>query len=201
MQTWRPVSGRDCGLAFAPVCRIQSIHMVLATVAEIGWTVWQLDVQTSFFYADVEEKVWVRKAPAYEAKDEATGAPLVMKLLKSLYGLQQSSKNRHVTIDTFLAEIGCVDMLNGTTTVKQKPATDDDTTVILALFVNDLLMAGGNKATLEILQGKLMSHFKMSDMDDVSRVLGMRVISDIPTGFLVITQDNYTTRLLVKYGT
>ena len=83
MQTWRPVSGRDCGLAFAPVCRIQSIHMVLATVAEIGWTVWQLDVQTSFFYADVEEKVWVRKAPAYEISLGLVGSENVYKRQKA----------------------------------------------------------------------------------------------------------------------
>ena len=75
------MSGRDCGETFDPVCRIQSIRMVLATAAETGWTVWQLDVQTAFLYADIEEEVWVKLAPGYEAKDEATGAPGVMKLL------------------------------------------------------------------------------------------------------------------------
>ena len=75
------VRGRACGGTFAPVCRIQSIRMVLATAVETGWTVWQLDVQTTFLYADEEEEVWVKIAPGYEAKDEAMGAPLVMKLL------------------------------------------------------------------------------------------------------------------------
>ena len=83
VQAWGQVSGRDCGGTFSPVCRIQSIGMVLATAAEKGWTVWQLDVQSAFLYADVDE-VWVKMAPGYEAKDEATGVPLVMKLLKSL---------------------------------------------------------------------------------------------------------------------
>ena len=41
--------------------------MVLATAAEKGWTVWQLDAQTAFLYADVEEEVWVKMAPGYEA--------------------------------------------------------------------------------------------------------------------------------------
>ena len=94
---------------------------------EKGWTVWQLDAQTAFLYADVEEEVWVKMAPGYEAKGEATGAPLVMKLLKSLYGLKQSPKNWHGTIDTFLVGIAfkalksdpCVYIFNGTTTMKQ----------------------------------------------------------------------------------
>ena len=58
VQALGQVSGRDCGSTFATVCRIQSIHMVLATAAEKGWTAWQLDVQTLLLYADVEE-VWV----------------------------------------------------------------------------------------------------------------------------------------------
>lgn len=211
VQAWGQVSGRDCGGTFAPVCRIQSIRMVLATAAEKGWTVWQLDVQTAFLYADVEEDVWVKMVPGYEAKDEATGAPLVMKLLKSLYGLKQSPKNWHGIIDTFLVGIGfkalksdpCVYIFNGTsgpTTVKQGLAKDDDSTVILTLYVDDVLLAGGNKATLEMLKGKLMSRFKMSDMGDVSRVLGMQVTRDIQAGSLVITQEDYTRGLLVKYG-
>ena len=31
---WGQVPGRDCGSTFAPVCRLQSIRMVLAIVAE-----------------------------------------------------------------------------------------------------------------------------------------------------------------------
>ena len=116
--------------------------MVLATAAEKGWTVWQPDVQTAFLCADVEEEVWVKMAPVYETKDEATGAPLIMRLLKSLYGLKQSPKNWHGTIDTFLVGIGfkalksdpCVYIFNGTTTMKQGLSTDDDSTVILTLL-------------------------------------------------------------------
>ena len=44
-------------------------------------------------------------APVYEAKDEATGVPQVIKLLKSLYSLKKSPKNWHGTIDTCLVGI------------------------------------------------------------------------------------------------
>ena len=122
-------------------------------------------------------------APGYEAKDKATGAPLVMKLLKTLNGLNQSPKNWHGTIDAFIVGIAfnalksdpCVHIFNGTTTMKQGLSTDDDSTVILTLYVDDVLLEGGSKATLEMIKGKLMSRSKMSDMGDVSRVLGMQL--------------------------
>ena len=68
------------------------------------------------------------------------------------------------------------------------------------LSTDDVLLAGGNKATLEMIKGKLMSRFKMSGMGDVSRVLGMQVTRDNQAGSLTITQEDYTRGLLVKHG-
>ena len=122
-------------------------------------------------------------APGYEAKDEAR-APLPMKLLKSLHCLKQSLKNWHGIIDTFLVGIGFkglksdpyVYIVNETTTVKLGLATDDDSTVILTLYqyVNDVLLVGGNKTTLEMLKGKLMRRFQTSDVDELSRISGCK---------------------------
>ena len=66
--------------------------------------------------------------------------------------------------------------------------------------MDDVQLAGGNNATLEMIKGRLMSRLKMSDMGDVSRVLGMQVTSDSQSGSLTITQKDYTRGLLVKYG-
>ena len=43
----------DCIDTFAPVCRLQSIRMMLAITAELDYEVHMLDVQTAFFNADV----------------------------------------------------------------------------------------------------------------------------------------------------
>lgn len=45
-----------------------------------------------------------------------------------------------------------------------------------------------------------MSLFTMSDVGDVSRVLGMKVTCCIQAGSLVINQEGYTGGLLAKYG-
>ncbi|CAB1108749.1 unnamed protein product [Ectocarpus sp. CCAP 1310/34] len=52
---WNQVPGRDWGGTFAPVCRLQSIRMLLAIAAEKDLDVIQLDVKTAFLYADIEE--------------------------------------------------------------------------------------------------------------------------------------------------
>ena len=84
---WAQVPGIDCGGTFAPVCRLQSICMMLAIAAELDYEVLMLDVQTAFLNADVEEEVYAKMAPGYETYDKS-GVPFVMKLKKSLYGLR-----------------------------------------------------------------------------------------------------------------
>ena len=163
-EVWGQGTGRDCGEMFVSFSRIQSIGMVLATAVK-WWTVLHLDVQTAFRYADVEEKVWVKMALGYEAMDEATGTPLDVKLLKSFYGTKQSPKNWHGTIDTFLMGIGfkalksdpCVYIFNGKITMKQRLSAGDDSAVILTVYVDDVLPAGGNTPTLEMIKGTLMN--------------------------------------------
>ena len=91
-QGWNQVRGRDCVGTYAPVCRLQSIRMVLATAAELNLEVRQLDVKTALLYADIEEEVYVKTAPGFEITNK-DGVQLVMKLGKSLYGLAQSPQN------------------------------------------------------------------------------------------------------------
>ena len=86
------IAGIDCGSTFAPVCRLQSIRMVLAIAAEYNLECWQVDYNTVFLNADVTEEVYVKMAPGCEQFDE-NGVPLLVMLLKRLYGLRQSPTN------------------------------------------------------------------------------------------------------------
>ena len=63
---WRQSPGIDCGSTFAPVCRLQSIHMVLAIAAEYNMECWQLDYNTTFLNTDAIEEVYFKMAPEYE---------------------------------------------------------------------------------------------------------------------------------------
>ena len=56
--------------------------MVLAIAAEMNYEVFQLDVQTAFLNADVEEYVCVKTAPGCENTNK-TGEPQVTRCLKA----------------------------------------------------------------------------------------------------------------------
>ena len=150
-QGWNQVHGRDCGGTYAPVCRLQSIRMVLAIAAELNLEVRQLDVKTAFLYADTEEEVYVKTAPGFETtnKDEVQ---LVMKLEKSLYGLAQSPQNWWKTIDPKLIEIGFV-LLKSDSCVYIY--NHNNTIAIITLYVDDLLVIGSNVRVIKTIKKKL----------------------------------------------
>ena len=149
MQTWGKVPGRDCGGTYAAVCRLQTICMVLAIVAEYNLECWQLDYNIAFLNADVEE-VYVKMALGYEEFD-GNGVPMVMRLLKSLYGLRQSPSNWWRTLDGRLVDIGF-------NSLKSDPCvyiySEGSEIVILTLYVDDVLVVGKDVQVLERIKEK-----------------------------------------------
>ena len=70
--------------------------------------------------------------------------------------------------------------------------------ITLTLYVDDLLLLGGNALLLDMLK-KLMRRFRMTDMGNVSLVLGMQVTRDRKKGILTISQEDYTDSMLERF--
>ena len=66
--------------------------------------------------------------------------------------------------------------------------------------MDDLLVIGGDIQLIEKIKRKLMDQLKMTDMGDVSLVLGMQVTRDRQGKTLTISQENYTKSILERFG-
>ena len=170
--------------------------MVLAIAAELNLEVRQLDVKTAFLYADIEEEVYVKTAPGFKTTNK-DGVQLVMKLEKSLYGLAQGPQNWWKTIDPKLIEIGFVPLKSDSCVYIYN---HNNTVVIITLYVDDLLVIGSNVRVIETIKKKLKDNIQMSDLGDVSLVLGMQVTRDREKGTLTISQEDYTKSILIRFG-
>ena len=155
----------DCGGTSLPVCSLQSIRMMLAIAAELDYKVFMLGVQTAFMNAEVEKDVFAKMAPGYDMADKS-GVSLVMKLKKNLYGFRQSPKH------WFNIEFRPLRAESEFGPLKSDPCIyvleDDTGFVILTLYVNDVLLLGGNERLLNKLKKQLKDCFEMADMSDVS---------------------------------
>ncbi|GKB04868.1 putative ribonuclease H-like domain-containing protein [Tanacetum coccineum] len=110
-QGFRQEEGIDCDEVFAPVARIEAIRLFLAFASYMGFTVYQMDVKSTFLYGTIEEEVYVHQPPGFV---DPAHPNKVYKVIKALYGLHQAPRAWYETLSTFLLE-------NGFRRVKQQP--------------------------------------------------------------------------------
>nr|GFB20212.1 hypothetical protein [Tanacetum cinerariifolium] len=75
--------GVDYDEVFPPVVRIEAIRLFLAYASFMGFTVYQMDVNSAFLYGTIDEEVYVMQPPGFQ--DPAFPAK-VYKVEKAMYG-------------------------------------------------------------------------------------------------------------------
>ena len=111
-----------------------------------------------------------------------------MKLKHGLYGLAQSPALWYETTGTTLIGIGF-------TPTASDPCVNtygyDDTLAILIFCVDDILLSGADYRVAQRVKNAFMDRLAMTDMDEVSLILGMSVSRDYDKGTLTISQADY----------
>mgnify|MGYP006280622545 CR=1 FL=1 len=77
--------GIDYKEIFAPVVKMTSLRLILSIAAYERWEIHQMDVDTAFLNAPVQEEIYMDQPEGFEETD-STGNKLVCRLCKSLYG-------------------------------------------------------------------------------------------------------------------
>jgi hypothetical protein len=93
------VAGLDFEETFAPVARIESIHILLAYATHHSFRLFQMDVKSAFLNGPIKEEVYVEQPPGFE--DERY-PDHVCTLSKALYGLKQAPRAWYVCLRDFL---------------------------------------------------------------------------------------------------
>ena len=81
--------GIDYDEIFSPVVRFSSIRLLLAFAVQHDFLIHQMDLETAFLNAKLDEEIYMQQPEGYVKPGEE---PLACKLEKSLYGLKQSSR-------------------------------------------------------------------------------------------------------------
>ncbi|GJV37049.1 putative ribonuclease H-like domain-containing protein [Tanacetum coccineum] len=102
-QGFRQEEGIDYDEVFAPVARIEAIRLFLAFASYMGFTVYQMDVKSTFLYGTIEEEVYVHQPPGFV---DLAHPNKVYKVIKALYGLHQAPRAWYETLSSFLMENG-----------------------------------------------------------------------------------------------
>jgi hypothetical protein len=186
--------GVDYEETYAPVARYSSIRALLALTAHHDWELHQMDVKSAYLNGDLEEDIYMTQPEGYQAPGREQ---LVCKLSKSLYGLKQAGRTWHTKIDVALKRKGFASLDADECVYLKRHGAH---TTVIALYVDDLLIACSSAAELSQLKLDLTAQFDTEDLGEAAFILGIDIRRDRAARTLSIGQSAYVASILERHG-
>jgi hypothetical protein len=174
----------DFDETFAPVARLESIHMMLNYATHYGFKLYQMDVKSAFLNGPIKKEVYVKQPLDFESE----GYPnYVYKLHKALYGLKQSPRVWYECLSDFLIENGFRIGKADSTLFTRKMGKD---LFVCQIYFDDIIFGSTNKFFCDKFSKIMTDMFEISMMWVLTFFLGFQ-IKQAKEG-IFISQTKYT---------
>jgi hypothetical protein len=187
------IYGIDYLDTYAPVVKLASIRILLAVAATYGLEIHQMDIVTAFLAGDLEEEIFMEQPEGFEIGTREED--LVCRLRRSLYGLKQAPRIWNQRIRLFLKSIGFEQTYSDPCVYINK-----ETDIIIAMWVDDLIIFGKDMASINDLKAQLNEEYEMKDLGELKYFLGIQVHRDRERKIIHISQAGYNRTILERYG-
>ena len=188
--------GIDYTNTFAPVVRLTSIRITLAIATNLCLELDHLDVETAFLNGKIDEEIYMRAPKGFEKLGLDLGS--LWRLHGSLYGLKQAPLIWNNLLDGVLKSFGWRRLSSDWCIYIWRDLRGH--LLILAVHVDDMLLAGNSRKLMEEAKTWLAKHFKIKDMGVPKLVVGLEVIRDEKRGTTSISQGHFIDELAVRYN-
>ncbi|XP_073224731.1 uncharacterized protein [Cicer arietinum] len=185
------VEGIDFFDTYSPVAKLTTVRLLLSIASSQNWHIHQLDVHNAFLHGNLEEEVYMQLPPGIST----TNPTHVCKLLKSLYGLKQSSRQWFAKFSTALCSIGYSESASNHS-LFTKSSTNKFTALLI--YVDDVIVSGNDIAEIHFIKDFLNKTFKIKDLGYLKYFLGLEVARS--KAGLHISQRKYTLDILHEAG-
>ena len=165
--------GIDYEEKFSPVVRFESVQAVIALAVQSNLKLHQMDVTTAFLNGELKEQIYKRQPERYIEQGKEG---LVCKLKRSIYGLKQSPQCWNAALDSQMKRMG----FKQTTSDPCLYVSMEGEPFIIAVCVNDILLAGKTDQKIKEVKSALSSQFTVKDMGKLEYFLGVNVVQDLP---------------------
>ncbi|KHJ32940.1 putative mitosis protein dim1 [Erysiphe necator] len=174
---------------FAPTIRYNAQRLFLSTAAKNVWKIYQMDTVTAFLAGTLNDKDYLQM-PQYLWSTFGK----YVRILKSLYGLKQAAAVWYNLLRSFLVENGFHPLPTDPSIFINRSNTAQ---VSIGVFVDDLLIAGGNENEIFAIKEKLKALFEMKDLGEARNVLGIRIRRN--RNLLAIDQSKYALEIVIEF--
>ena len=187
--------GIDYTETFSPVARFSSIRTVIALAVQLGLEVKQIDFETAYLNAPVEERLYLEQP---EGACIGDGSKVLM-LTRALYGLKQAGRNWNHTLCDLLIKLGYEQStVDQCIFFKRVPGLPP---IIVAVYVDDMIAAVHPDAAHIWAADKADIHatFPIQDLGTCQFMLGTKIDRSDDGSTITLSQPAYLTSLLQNF--
>ena len=188
------IHGIDFEETFSPVARFETVRLLLAVSALEDWEIEALDVKTAFLYGELDEELYMEQPEGFQVKGQERK---VYRLRKALYGLKQASLAWNKQAHKSLLNLGFKRCLSDTGIYTCINGKD---TLIVILYVDDVLFLGNNKKLLFQKKAEFMKKWECRDLGPITEYLRMKIVRDRTKKELIIDQIDYARKVVERFG-
>lgn len=182
--------GIDFTEVFAPTSKLSTLRLLLAHAAAASMHIRHLDVKTAFLNGELDETIYMQQPPGY-----VTNPHQVCYLRKSLYGLRQAPRAWYHKLKGTLEAMGF-------TASSADPSLyvmhTDSSPIYLLVWVDDIIVFSHQPAD-SVVQS-LQSAFDVRDLGQVTYVLGMQIVRNLPAHSIHVSQPRLISELVTRYS-
>ncbi|GJV04766.1 putative RNA-directed DNA polymerase [Tanacetum coccineum] len=152
----------------------------------------QPDIQNAFLHENLKEQVYMKQPPGFIDPQRPNHVCL---LHKSLYGLKQAPRAWFERLSKALFDLG----FKGS---KTDPSlfiySRGDTLLYILVYVDDIIVTGNNKGTIDNIICQLGSAFALKDLGPLNYFLGIEIVPHVSD--ILLSQKKYILELLQSAG-
>src|ERR1700733_3648096 len=183
--------GIDYEETYSPVVRYTSIRLLMALAAQYDLDIDQMDVTTAFLHPELDEEIYMELQRGFRLNGKTC------RLKKSIYGLKQASRAWNKKLDKLLKELRFAQSNFDTCIYYNR---ENGKILIIAVYVDDLLILSNNKKEKQNLKADLMKRLKMKDLGEAHYCVGIHIQRDRDAGTISLDQEKYIEQVLNRFN-
>jgi hypothetical protein len=150
------VEGFQFNEIFAPVARLELIHILLTYVAHHNFKLYQIDIKSVFLNGPIKEEMYMEQPPDFESEEYHNH---VYKLHMTLYGLKQAPRACYECPREFLIKNSFSISKTNSTLFTRKMGKD---LFVCQIYVDDIIFNSTNKFFCDEFSKIMTDRFEMS---------------------------------------
>jgi hypothetical protein len=185
--------GLDYIETFAPTTNMTTIRTVLTIAAHRDWKIHQVYIKSAYLNAALKDTIYMRAPPGY-LKTEDFGKVLL--LLRSLYELKQAGFEWSEELEKFSIDYRFTrSQIDQAVYFRQN--TEEHT--VITVSVDDMAVTSKRLRDIERFKAELRKRFNISDLGELTWLLGLKVEQDRPRRTIALLQKAYVETILERF--